>query len=75
MRVPFFGEIIRKHNVQQDAHKLYICTDMLPPHNKKNSSFLGILNYLGKFSLPTTVVCKPLRTVTSNKYESTWNST
>ena len=50
--------------------------DMPPPNGKKEmQSFLGIINYLGKFSLSTAEVCKPLRKLSSARNDWTWNST
>ena len=36
--------------------------------------FLGIINYLGKFSLGTADVCDPLHKLTSSKVIWTWNA-
>ena len=47
---------------------------MPPPNNKKElQAFLGIINYIGKFSPDTARVCKPLRKMTSCKSSWTWN--
>ena len=47
---------------------------MPAPKNKKElQSFLGIINYLGKFSLDTAEVCKPLCKLISSKMMWTWN--
>ena len=49
--IPFFGEVISWDGV---------------PNNKKElQAFLGIINYLGKFSPGTTNVCDPLCKLTS----------
>ena len=43
--------------------------------NKKElQGFLGIINYLGKFSPDTAEVCKPLHKLTSSKMTLTWNA-
>ena len=48
---------------------------MLAPNNKKEQqAFLGIINYLGKFSPGTTDVCDPLHNLTSSKVIWTWNA-
>ena len=49
--------------------------DILAPKNKKElQAFLGIINYLGKFSPGTTNVCDPLCKLTSSKVTWTWNA-
>ena len=46
-----------------------------PPKTKRElQAFLGIINYLGKFSPATADVCKSLRKLTSDKTEWTWNA-
>ena len=48
---------------------------MLMPNNKKElQAFLGIIDYLGKFSPGTTNVCDPLCKLTSSKMTWTWNA-
>ena len=66
--VPFFGEIILQQGVKPDPQKLKAPMEMLHPKNKKGlQAFLGIINYLGKFSPSTANVCEPLRKLTSSK--------
>ena len=46
-----------------------------PPKTKKElQAFLGIINYLGKFSPSTADVCESLRKLMSAKTEWTWNA-
>ena len=48
---------------------------MPAPNNKKElQAFLGIINYLGKFSPGTADVCDPLHKLTSSKATLTWNA-
>ena len=48
---------------------------MPAPKNKKElQAFLGIINYLGKFSPGTAGVCKPLCKLTSCKSMWVWNA-
>ena len=48
---------------------------MPAPKSKKDlQSFLGIINYLPKFSPDTSEVCKPLRRLTSSKAMWTWDA-
>ena len=61
--------------VQPDPQKIKALTDMPAPNNKKElQAFLGIINYLGKFSPGTTDVCDPLCKLTSSKVTWTWNA-
>ena len=66
-QVHFFGEIISTEAQSNDGND--------PSKNKKNSqAFLGIINYLGKFSPRTADICTALRQLTSVKTEWTWNA-
>ena len=57
------------------THKIKALIDMLAPKNKKElHAFLGILNYLGKFTPGTTDVCDPLHNLISSKVAWTWNT-
>ena len=59
--IPFFGEVVTRQGVQPDPQKVRALTEMPAPKNKRElQSFLGIINYLGKFSLGTAEVCGPL---------------
>ena len=75
MSIPFFGEVISREGVQPDPQKIKALTDMPAPKNKKElQAFLGIINYLGKFSPGTGDVCDPLCKLTSSKVTWTWNA-
>ena len=51
------------------------CSEMPAPKSKKElKAFLGIINYLSKFSPDTSEVCKPLRKLTSSKAMWTWDA-
>ena len=57
-----------------DPTRIQALTDMSPLKMKKElQSFLGILNYLHKFSLVTADMCEPLDKLTSVKTDWTWN--
>ena len=74
--VPFFGEVISRHGMQPNPQKLKLLTDMPPPKTKMElNAFLGISNYLGKFSPSTAEVCESLRKLMSTKTEWTLNAT
>ena len=73
--IPFFGQVILRREVQPDPQKIKALTDMQVPNNKKElQGFLGIINYLGKFSPGTADVCEPLHKLTSSKVIWTWNA-
>ena len=66
--IPFFGEVVSGQDVQPDPQKVRVLTEMPAPKNKKElQAFLGIINYLNKFSPGTSEVCKPLRKLMSSK--------
>ena len=73
--VPFFGEIILWYGVKPYPQKLKALTEMPPPRNKKEiQAFLGITDYLGKFSPNTANMYEPLRKLTSSETLWTWNT-
>ena len=77
--VPFFGVLISRNGVQPYPQKLKVLTDMSPPKTKKElKAFLGIINYLGKFSkfsCNMAKVCESLRKLMSAKTEWSCNAT
>ena len=69
--IPFFGKVTLREGIQPDLQKIRALTKMPVPKNKKElQGFLGIINYLGKFSPGKAEVCKLLHTLTSSKM--TW---
>ena len=46
----------------------------VPKNKRELQSFLGIINYLRKFSPGTAEVCEPLRKLTSSRTTWTWNA-
>ena len=73
--IPFLGEVVLRERVQPDPWKIKALTKMPAPKNKKElQAFLGIINYLAKFSPGTAEVCKPLHKLTSCKSMLTWNA-
>ena len=71
-----WGGVISRLGIQYDPQKLKVVIDMPPPKTKKElQAFLGIINYLGKFSPRTVEVCELLRKLTSFKAEWMWNAT
>ena len=75
MSIPFFGEVVSREGIQPDPQKIRALTKMPVPKNKKELlAFLGIINYLSKFSPDMLEVCEPLRKLTSSKTTWTWNA-
>ena len=75
MSIPFFGKVVSRKGIQPDPQKVRALTKMPAPKNKwELQSFLGIINYLGKFSPGTAEVCEPLRKLTSTRVAWTWNT-
>ena len=71
----FFGEIISQHGVKPDPQNINTLKEMPPPKNKKQlQAFLGIINYLVKFSPSTASICEPLQKLMSSKTVWTWNA-
>ena len=59
--VLFFEEVILQNGVKPDPQKIKVLMEMPPLNNKKElQAFLGIINYLSKFSPSTASVCEPL---------------
>ena len=59
--IPFFGEVVSRHGVQPNPQKVRALIEMPAPKNKKElQAFLGIINYLNKFSPGTLKACKHL---------------
>ena len=66
--IPFFGEVVSREGIQWDPQKIRALTEMPAPKNKRElQAFLGIINYLGKFSPGMSKTCKPLRKLMSSK--------
>ena len=59
--IPFFGEVVSRHGVQPNPQKVRALTEMPAPQNKKElQAFLGLINYLNKFSPGTLEACSYL---------------
>ena len=66
--IPFFGKVVSREGIQPDLQKVRALTEMLAQQNKRElQTFLGIINYLGKFSPGTGEVYKPLQKMTSSR--------
>ena len=75
MSIPLFGEVISRQGVQPDPQMVKALTEMPAPKNKKElQAFLGVINYLNKFSPGASDACKPLRKLISSKDTWMWNA-
>ena len=75
MLIPFFSEVVSREGIQLDPQKIRALTKMQVPNNKTElQAFLGIINYLSKFSPDMLEVCKPLRKLTLSKTTLTWDA-
>ena len=67
-RVPFFGQIVSRHGVQQDHKMLCTFTQNATPKIKNTFAvILGIMNYLREYSTANAEVCDSLKRLTSMK--------
>ena len=72
--IPFFGERVSRFGVKPDPAKLAAITGLQKPMNKKEmQSFLGMINYISKYSPEVAQVCKPLRELISVKSDFKWH--
>ena len=75
MSLPFFGEVVSRQGIQPNPQKVKALMQMPAPKNKKElQAFLGVINYLNKFSPGTSEACKLLRKLTSSKATWMWNT-
>ena len=59
--MPFFGKVVSREDIQPDLQKVKALTEMPALKSKRElQAFLGIINYLGRFSPGMAEVCKPL---------------
>ena len=73
--IPFLSEVVSRKGNHPDPQKIKAMTDMSAPKSKRElQAFLGIINYLGKFSPGTAEVCEPLWKLTSSKMKWIWNA-
>ena len=73
MSIPFFGKVVSREGIQPDPQKVKALIDIPVPNNKRELwAFLGIINYLCKFSPHMAEVCDPLQKLMSSKAAWTW---
>ena len=60
--VPFVGHVLRKEGLKPDPEKIRAVKEMKPPENDKElKTFLGFIQYLGKFMPNMATESAPLR--------------
>ena len=60
--VPYVGHVLRKDGLKPDPEKITAVKEMKPPENAKElKTFLGFIQYLGKFMPNMATENSPLR--------------
>ena len=73
--IPFNGHIISKDSIKPNPKKVEAILQMQPPEDEKQfTSFLGLVNYLNKFSPWLAALTKPLWDLISTKNDFIWSS-
>jgi hypothetical protein len=71
--VKFLGHIISGVGVKPDPDKIKAIVDMCAPTTKKEARrFLGMVNYLSKFSSKLAELCAPINALTGSKSSWWW---
>ena len=71
--VKFLGHVVSSEGVKVDPEKVKSICEMMPPTNKTEARrFLGMVNYLNKFSANLAVFCSPIHSVAGAKSEWFW---
>ena len=71
--VEFFGETYTTSGHKPSKDKVSAITAMPSPTNKKHvQSFIGMINYLSKFSLRLSELAEPIREVSKDKVPFNW---
>ena len=72
-RIPFFGNIIGADGIQPDPEKVTaICNMTAPTDVKELHTFLGLANYLGRFTPHLATVSAPLRDLCKTNVPYDW---
>lgn len=73
--VKFLGHLVSGKGISADPEKVKAITEMEPPKNKSElKSFLGMVNYLSKFSGRLAELERPLRELQKNTSDWIWDS-
>ena len=71
--IKFLGHVISGRGIKPDPDKIKAIVNMEPPSNKTEARrFLGMINYLMKFSNKLAGLCVPLYAVSGSKSEWLW---
>ena len=71
--IPFFGHLVGANGVRPDPSKIEAITRMEPPADEKQlQSFLGMVNYLNRFSPRLANLTAPLRALLKRDAEFSW---
>ena len=72
--VEFFGETCTTNGHKTSKDKVAAITSMPSPTNKKQvQSFIGMINYLAKFSLRLSELAEPIRKLVKDKVPFNWD--
>ena len=73
--IVFYSHIILKDGIKPDHQKVQVIVQIQPPEDEKQlTSFLGLVNYLNKFSPRLATLNKPLRDLISTENDFIWSS-
>jgi len=71
--VKFLGHLVSSDGIKPDPEKVKAIMEMNPPCNKKEARrFMGMVNYLSKFSKNLSELCVPIFSVMGQKSEWYW---
>lgn len=71
--IKFLGHLVSGTGVKPDPDKIKAITEMQPPSNKTEARrFIGMSNYLLKFSKQMAELCAPINAVSGSKTEWFW---
>ena len=74
-RCAFFGEILTPEGLEPDPSKLDAIRQMSPPQSKAElHSFLGLVNYMKRYSARLTELSVPLREILKTDHGWMWES-
>jgi transposase InsO family protein len=72
----FFGQLLTPEGFKQDPKKIQAITSMEAPRDRATlESFLGMVNYMKRFSVELSQVTKPLRDLLKQGVIFSWEST
>ena len=72
--VCFLGHLVSGSGIRPDPSKVAAILEMKPPSSKKGARrFMGMVNYLSKFSMKLADMAAPINAVTGHKSEWCWD--